>query len=289
MKIDLPGVYQISHADYHADPAPVPSLSRSTITDLLYASPAHAAFNHPRLNAQFKPSDDEKFDLGTAAHELLLAPADNIVVVEASDWRTKEARAEREKARMQGKTPLLREQWEAAQKMVKSVAEQIQGCKELGIDSFVADGQTELSFFWQEEETWLRVRPDWIREDSLLVLDYKTTTGSANPEDIARTIVSMGYDIQAAFYIRGVKAVKGVEPKFIFVFQETREPYLCSFVGLPPEFMEMAKQKVEYGIFLWRECMRNNYWPGYPQQVAWVMPPTWALASWEQRAQNIGV
>ncbi len=287
--IDKPGIYKIPSEEYHADPCPVPSLSRSIIGDLIYKTPCHARLNHPRLNPNYKEDDGNgKFDVGIASHALLLEGVANITVIEAEDWRTKVAKEARELARKDGKTPLLKRQYEQVKIMVDEAICQIYECKELHINSLPLDGDAELSYFWQEEDVWLKVRPDWISKDRKIMLDYKTTDGSANPSDLARHIVSLGYDIQAALYIRGVKAVEEIESKFIFVFQETEEPYLCSFVGLPPEFIEMAKSKVDYGVFLWKECLSKNKWPAYPNRVAWVQTPAWALASWELRAQEIG-
>ncbi len=53
--------------------------------------------------------------------------------------------------------------------------------------------------------------------------------------------------------------------------------------------MDLGKQKVEYGIFLWHEHLTRNEWPGYPSKVCWVDPPEWALAAWENRAMELGV
>jgi hypothetical protein len=50
----------------------------------------------------------------------------------------------------------------------------------------------------------------------------------------------------------------------------------------------MGKQKVEYGIFLWQECMRLNKWPAYPNQVCWIDLPIWASLAWEKRATDLG-
>ncbi len=287
--IDKPGCYKFSLDEYHRDPCIRPSLSRSVISDLIYKTPCHTHLNHPRLNPNYKEDDGNgKFDIGTAAHALLLEGVDNMAVIEADDWRTKVAKEARDLARKEGKTPLLKKQYAQVKVMVDEAIRQIYGCKELGIDNLSLDGDAELSYLWFEEDTWFKVRPDWISKDRKIILDYKTTDGSANPSDLARHIVSLGYDIQNALYVRGVKAVEGTEPKMIFVFQETEEPYLCSFVGLPPGFLEMAKSKIDYGIFLWRECMTTNKWPAYPNRVCWVEPPAWVLASWELKAQEIG-
>lgn len=288
--INSPGIYKIPLEEYHADPCEIPSLSRSTIIDLLSRSAAHAWFNHPRLNPNFQKDEGEKkFDIGQAAHSLLLEGLDNVAVIEAEDWRTKMAKEKRDEAREQGKFPLLLYQYEEVKIMVESAHRQIFACTELGIADLQLDGDSELSYIWQEEETWLRVRPDWVSQDHKLIFDYKTTGISVNPSELARHIVNMAYDVQDSLYSRGVKAVHGVDPKFIFIFQEIEKPYFCSFIGLPPEFMEMGKQKVEYGIFLWQECMSRNEWPPYPNRVCWIDLPAWASFSWEKKATDLGI
>ena len=289
MIIDKSGVYKISAQEYHKDPCANPSLSRSVIGDLLFKSPAHAKHNHPRLNPNFKEDNDRKFDLGTAGHEILLEGSENICVIEAENWMKKDTKEAREIALKEGKSPLLTKQYQQAVDMVSAAEKAILTCTELGITNLRNDGESELSYIWQEKETWLRVRPDWIAKDRKLILDYKTTDASANPSDWARMAVNMGYDIQNSLYVRGVNAIEKTAPKFVFVVQETEEPYLCSFIGLPPEFLEMGKQKVDYGIFLWRQCMDRDEWPGYPNKVCWINPPVWALNSWESRAAEIGL
>ena len=287
--IEKPGIYNISSEEYQGDPVIEPSLSRSIIKNLIYDTPAHAWINHPRLNPNYQNKENEKFDLGTATHSLLLEGNDNLTIIEADDWRTKAAKELRDQARENGKTPLLTSQYEETLIMVNVAEQQIIECSELGITNLQTNGDIELSYVWKENETWLRIRPDWTSKDRKLIIDYKTISSSANPHDIARHVVTMGYDIQAAFYSRGIKAVEDIEPKFIFIFQETEEPYLCSFITLPPQFMEMGKQKVEYGIWLWKECISRGKWPGYPQKVCWIDPPDWALAAWDNRAMELGI
>lgn len=288
MILDI-GCHSISGEEYHADPCIEPSLSRSTIKALLYKSPAHARWGHPRLNPDYaQENGKEAFDIGTAAHSLLLEGIDNIVVVEAEDWRGKEAKGLRDQAYTAGKTPLLLRHYSAALSMVQSARNQIAQCTELGVMDLQEGGDSELTYIWKEGGAYCRIRPDWISKDKGLIIDYKTTSASANPAEWARTAISTACDIQEAFYRRGVKAIDGKEPAFIFVVQETYPPYLCSFIGLPPDFSAMGKSKCDYGLFLWEQCMKSQRWPGYPNQVAWVDLPGYAAAAWETRATSIG-
>lgn len=288
MVIEKPGRYVIPETEYHADPCIEPSLSRSVIKDLIYKSPAHAWHNHPRLNPNFKPEEEQnKFDIGTVAHALLFEGIEKFLIVDADDWRKKEAREKKDVARAANKIPLLSHQESEIQQMVISARKQICDCEELGITNTFEQGDSELSYIWQEEGLWMRARSDWINKENTLILDYKTTTQSANPSELGRQIASMGYDIQASFYSRGIKAIEKTNPKFIFIFQETSEPYLCSFIALPPEFIAMGNQKVNYGIMKWGECLSSGKWPGYPNRVAWVDPPPWALTSWASLGTDV--
>ena len=294
MEITSPGTYNITSELYHKDPCIEPSLSRSTLYELINDCPARAWHNHPRLNPDFKEDNDKKFDLGTAAHELLLEGVDSVVIVKAKDWRTDAAKVMRDQAIFEGKVPLLEKEYDATKEMVKVAKAAIVSCKELGITSLMLDGESEQSLFWKEtppgsdKEVWLRVRPDWKRNDNLLVLDYKTTRQTANPNQVDRTIANMQLDIQESFYRRGMKAVYGTDPKFILLFQEVEPPHFCSFIGLTPAHQEKGKQKCDMGIFLWAECMSNGKWPGYPNRVCWIEPKPWELTAWEERAQHIG-
>jgi hypothetical protein len=284
------GIHKISNELYHSkDVTEEPALSRSTIHDLLFDCPLKAWWNHPALNPDYVSDNDPKYDVGTVAHDILLEGDDICVIIDADDWRKKEIQAQRDEARAEGKTALLRKQYDNVKLMVESATEQIKGCSELGITDLRAQGDSELSYIWKEGETVMKVRPDWISTDRKLIVDYKTTSASANPSEFARTIVSCGYDIQAALYTRGVKAIEGVEPKWVFIVQEVEPPYLCSFIGLPPQFMELGKSKVDYGIFLWNQCMESGIWPAYPNRIAYVEPPAWALTQFEQIAERIGV
>ncbi len=291
MQINKPGRYVISAEDYHTDNVCVqPCLSRSVIKDLLFQSPAKAAWNHPKLNPSFKPDKGGgKFDIGLACHALLLEGIDNIIVVDADDWRTKAAKEARERAWGEGKSPLLREQYEQAKLMVEVAEQQIVACEGLGIKNLRADGDAELTYVWEENGVWLKVRPDWISKDRTIILDFKTTGQSANPSDVGKTIINMGYDIQNVLYQRGVRAVEGISPRFIFLVQEVEEPYFCSFVELPGMADIMGEQKIENGIFLWRECMATGNWFAYPNRVVKVDIPRWAITDWEQRSGKIGV
>lgn len=282
--IDAPGAYKISSGIYHSDPVETSSLSRSIIMDLLFKSPAHARINHPRLNPNYKPKENGKFDPGQVAHGLFLEGIDRACIIEADDWRTKAAKEARDEARNNGLIPLLAKQYEVVGEMVKVAHRALNESEIAGIFD---DGDAEMTYVWQEGGVWCRALVDKVSKDRQYILDLKTTSASANPEDFIRHILNHGYDIQSVFYSRGVSAIEGTDPKFIFLVQEDEPPFLCSFIALSPQFKEMANQKIIRGMDLWRTCMGSGEWPGYPNKICWVEPPPWAL-TWEMRSTFIG-
>lgn len=283
--IDKPGVYKISMVEYQADPCAVPSLSRSVIKDLLFRSPRHAWENHPRLNPCWQAEESEKkFDIGSAAHSVFLEGIDKVCVVPFDDWRKKEAKEARDEARASGKIPLLAAQAGDVRAMVVTGIEQLKA-SELNLD--LSTGQSELTYIWQEGVTWFKIRPDWIGNGT--IIDYKTTSVLARPDEYSRLAISTGLDIQDSLYCRGVTEVSGTPPRFIFMVQEINPPYLCAFFSFDAMTQDMGNQKVERGIQIWRECMASGKWPGYPPIVQTLEAPPWALAAWESRQFDIGL
>jgi hypothetical protein len=281
--VDKPGVYTMPAAEYHADPCPKASLSSSIARTMISRSALHAWSEHPRLNPEFQPKERKEFDLGSAAHALLLEGDDRMQVIVANDYRTKIAQEERDAARAAGKFPILQGQYASVHCMRAVALKAIAECPDLN-GLTLADGAAEQTFVWQEGGVWCRARPDFMFKGRRLFLDYKTTNASAHPDAWVRTLAGMEGEVQPSFYRRGNAATGGPEDaKFIFLVQETQPPYACSLVGLPPAFVALGDEKVAEAIATWRTCMSSGQWPAYPSRVCWVDPPTYHVNRWMER------
>lgn len=265
---------------YHSDTCDAPSLSNSIIKTLLTKSPKHAWLKHPRLNPAYVSTEESKFDLGSAAHSLLLEGYDCCQVIDAEDWRTKEAKAARDRARASGLIPMLTHQYAEAVLMVE-VARDYVSRSVLG--DIMAHGKPEQTLVWQDEETatWCRGRLDWLTDDHSMILDYKTTS-VPNPGAFCRSsMASFGYDTQDAFYTRGMRAIGRVVPEFVFLVQEDTAPYSCYLVACAPSMKTLAEHKVQRAINLWAECLSTNTWPGYADTIYHAEAAAWAVAEEE--------
>ena len=96
-----PGLYDIDAELYHSDPVPGGSLSSSGARKLATECPAKFKYwsEHPQ-------PPKKEFDLGTAAHTLVLGNGPELVVVDAEKWNTNAVKAEVTAIRAEGKTPL---------------------------------------------------------------------------------------------------------------------------------------------------------------------------------------
>jgi hypothetical protein len=277
--IDTPGIYALDAATYLADPCPAPSLSSHIAHILLSRSPLHARHAHPRLGGAVR-EDSDRFDIGTACHALVLEGAAGVSVVDAKDWRTKPAQDARATARHGGKIPLLADQWDRVQAMAGILRARLKEHRARPVP--LRDGHAEITMIWREESVWLRGRADYLHTGGIID-DYKTVE-RLNPEAWCRsTIYALGYDVQAAFYCRGLRALTGATPRFRFVVQETEPPHDVVVVELGAAAMALAERKADLAISEWAACLLSGTWPGHPTVPLEADLPPWEEARWAGR------
>lgn len=272
----------IDQATYHADQiADGPTLSASTIHTLLSLSPAHARANHPRLNPDHNRTEDSKFDVGNVAHALLLQGIEVAeVIVGYTDWRSKAAKEARDLARAHGRAPMLAHQATEVYAMVNAVRDQLVG---FGVDPLpFTDGSPERTLVWDEAEVACRARIDWLHNAMHAIDDLKTTSRSARPDAFEKNLYAYGCDIQAALYLRGMKAL-GASPEWRWVVVETTPPYALSVISPTAAVLALGDAKVDAALTLWRQCLETGHWPAYPTEIAYAELPAWEEARWLAR------
>lgn len=277
-----PGIYTLTAETYHADPCPEPSLSGSIAIPLVHRSPFHAWFRHPRLNPKFERENSKRMDLGIACHSLLFEAGRDLVVIDADDYRKKAAQEERDAAYDAGKTPILVADHEIARTMAEKAGERL-------FDTFgdaIKFARKEATIVWREGDAWCRGMVDLLGERLTFHLDYKTTSGSARPEDAERSLYDLNYHLKAAFYERGLDVLDpdniGRRRSF-FLFQETEAPFECSLLSPSEAGLTIARKQVAFAIETWARCMATNEWPGYPRDVYAATMPPWLESRWLAR------
>lgn len=284
--INKQGCYDISAAEYHADPVEAISLSSGLVKVLVDQSPAHARLAHPRLNPNFRHANKREFDIGHAFHALFLEGEDAATIIQADNYRTKAAQEARDAAYATGKIPLLPHDFNDVQRMAEAARRQL-AAHEDSPNAF-SDGKSEQTLIWQERGVWCRARLDWKPNSRRVYTDLKSTSVSANPEQWIRTqLFGMGGDIQAAFYCRGIRKVLGIKaPVFQFCVVETEPPYAMSIIAVGEAVMTLADKKIDHALDIWAECLANDTWPAYPNRTAWAELPPYMAAKFEERQER---
>lgn len=260
----IPG---LSSQEYHANPA----LGSTSLKTLAVRTPAHYQWDqHHRV-------EKKEFDIGTAAHSLILeGDATGIVQLDFDSWRTKEAQEARAAAYAEGLTPLLqRDFW------------QVTGMREAVMQHPLArraftNHRAEVSVFWDEDGLDLKCRPDAWRDG--LLIDLKTTV-NADPRQFNKTVADFGYHQSHAHYVDGVQAATGEELPFVFVLVEKHPPYLVSVVELHPLAVDMGRRLNTRAKRIYQECTKSGQWPGYPRSEQ-IELPLWAASQMEGLLQN---
>ena len=268
---------------YHSDPCPEPSLSASIAKILHTQTPRHAYLKHPKLGKSGF-STSARFDLGRAAHSMLLEPEkENVIAVDSENWRCKETKLRRDEIHAQGKIPMLIEEYSKIELMA-SIARDFIRRTSISEKFFASDKEVSLI---AKDGCWLRGRLDAISKDRTLIIDYKTVP-SANPDSFLRSSVfQYGYDIQAAMYIY-LNKLTGHKGKctYMFVLQEIEAPYSCSLVQCDQSIIDCGSIKLGSSINQWSRCLADNEWPEYGHEPYNIEAPAWRLDDFEMLKFN---
>lgn len=277
----------------------LPAVSASTVKAIVNDCPK-AAWHESWLNTERERDTSAEMDVGTIAHSILLEGDESgIVVIDPEDhpaektgaiptgWTNKSIRDARDIARDAGKIPVLLDQYLNIKDMVSSARTFIESLKESEPAIWALfqpnGGDSELTVTWADLNTGTpcRMRADRIAADRKAIVDIKTTTKSANPDQWEVDHVS------AAFYRQGASAAFGTDIGYFFLVCEQNPPYLCSIVGTDPHAFALGDDKVSAGLGIWNSCAKNNYFPAYPNRVCYPEIKPWVDARWEERQSGI--
>lgn len=287
-QVNEPGFYRMTAEQYHADPCVVPSLSSSIAKLFIDKTPRHAREAHARFCGA-SIETNAAMDMGSLVGALVLGCGPRFAVLDFEDFRTKDAKAARDAAQAAGKIAILKKTLTEASAIAASIGERLaEGQCPHCFDPVQPNAHAELVAIWHEGDVWFRAMFDWLDFDRREVFDLKTTASNIAPHAVGRKIADMGYEIQQAFYVRGLERLLPETSgrwKFRFVFAETAAPYEVVIAKNDATAREMGRRKVCYAIQKWADCMRADKWPGYPRAVVTAEHPQFAEASWLKREE----
>lgn len=273
--VDEPGLYDgITDEEYHGDPVPWGSVSSTGLRRLL--PPGNPALYRYFLDNPQPPR--KVFDFGHAAHTKVLGVGAEIVAVQANDWKTKAAQAERDAIRAEGKVPLLQREVEVVDAMAAALRRHPLAAALLDPNR----GDAEQSAFWEDPTTgvWCRARFDWLpwttNNGPLLVGDYKSAD-SVDPGHFARSVANFGYHQQRAHYEAAVREL-GIhpDPVLLFIAQEKTPPFQVGVFELDQEAVRVGAARNRQALEVYAECTETGVWPSGGEEIQLISLPRWA-------------
>lgn len=254
----------IKEDDYHASQG----ISKHGL-DLINQSPMHYK--------QYKNAETNALIYGGAFHCMVLEPDlfhdKYIVNTDYKDFRTKAAKAWRDEKREQGQRVISLSDYDHMMRMHDAIREHPTASIMLDPDS----GKAEQSAYWidNDKNIWrhedptnrlCRCRPDFINEAHNLVVDLKTTQ-CAGASKFGRDIVNYRYDVQAAFYMDGLRQCGLRVVDFKFVAIEKTPPYGIGVYDIEVSDRQTARLKYQRDLLRYHDCMTTGEWPGYPTEI----------------------
>jgi hypothetical protein len=262
--ISKPGVYSgVPMSAYHGDLCAGPSVSRSGLWTIFDKSPRHYWRSSYLNPLRIETPESEAFLLGRAAHHALLGEKDFasqfVVRPDTWDsWRTKDAKAWREKQQGAGFGVLIPDQIEQIKGMAGGLAE------DPLVRMGVLNGLIEHTIAWQDEETgvWLKVRPDSIPTDGSDIADLKTAADISD-DGLESAIGRDGLNVQGALIGRGVRSVMNrAMNDFTLVFIEKTEPFCCRCMTVKPADIALGELQARVALDTFARCIERGTWPG---------------------------
>ncbi|MFE9645280.1 PD-(D/E)XK nuclease-like domain-containing protein [Streptomyces sp. NPDC006365] len=266
-----PGIYEMTNDEYHSHRY---ALSSSGARKLLPPS-CPAIFRYEQDHPQ--PSK-KVWDIGNAAHKLVLGNGPALQLVDYERWDTKAAKADVAEARAAGAIPLKRAEYEQVHDMADAL-------RRHPVASLLFDperGTPEQSLFWRDDRTGVmrRARLDWLpnpRSGRLIIPDYKTCR-SANPEKLAKDIDEYGYHQQDDWYRAACRAlgIAGDDAAFVFVCQEKSAPYVITVIEVTATARRIGAARNRRALETFADCTASGYWPGYSDDIEPIALPGYA-------------
>lgn len=292
-----PGLYPLPAATYHADPAPEPSLSRGIACEMIEKTPKHGWLAHPRLGGKGRERSSRKMDVGSVVHEMLTSEGRGIHVITAKnkagepvfEYRTDEAKAERDAAIARGLTPVLQCDLGRAEKIAAATLRILRDTKGCGgaFDSSQG-GAGELTAIWRDPlGIYGRAMFDWYGPTDVDLWDVKTTgCGKLSDRDIANRIFDGWMAEQSWWYRRGLSVLNpdlAGRLRFRFVFVEDDEPFEGRVIELTGTQEWIGQRRMTAAALMWKRGIRDGVWPGYPRVTSSVESPPYFQMQWEAR------
>lgn len=271
-------VYGMPEAEYHGGSGELSSTGAKLLLD------CPAKFKHEVIDGHRVHRD--AYDIGTAVHTKVLGVGAEAVscppelLDKSGGMRTADAKAWKAEQVAAGRPVLSVEQMTEVDAMAEAVL-----AHPLARELFERPGHAEVSIFDEVDGVKRRGRFDYLPDDGGVAVDLKTTL-SASRKEFAYATAKFGYHIQRGHYLDMLERVTGRDLDMRFVLVEKTAPYLVAVHPLNEQYAEMGLAEAMEAVTIYRRCMADDFWPGYPMDMRPVEPPMGAIYEYQDRYES---
>lgn len=276
----ITGIYELDSRVYHD----APGISNSGLS-LLARSPKHYHY-HRNSGIEREPTPAQEF--GTLVHCAILEPEKfeaeyfNYDSSDKIDRRTTAGKLMWEELlnRNKGKKLVRGDLYRSVLEIREAVMDQI------ALKDSLITGKAEQSIFWADEQTGVlcKARLDLIDPNGSIgccIIDLKTTE-DARKESFEKSAFNYRYHVQAAYYLHGLNQLGIVSAeRFMFVAIEKSPPYEIGIYEIDNLMLELGQKTFRKNLDLYSKCVKEDRWPGLPEEVQEMSLPPFALNMWE--------
>lgn len=282
-KITEPGIYRnIPMEDYHGDICDGVSVSSSFLRKIVGPKGCLLkAWDSFYLNPDREEQEDKKhFTWGRALHHLSAGEADfnkhfAVRPLEFKDWRTNAAKDWKARVEAEGRSVMTIDDIRA----LSRAAEQLRAHP--NVANGILSGLIEHSLFvkvripltgWpvvEDEQAagyldvWLKVRPDVLPLDSLMVSDLKSAA-DASPIGARRSITDNLYHVQMAMIDEVLFLLTKVKfEEFVLLFIESARPHCINHKPLNTFDMMAGHMMLRVALLKFARAFVSGVWPTY--------------------------
>ncbi|MDQ3234708.1 MAG: PD-(D/E)XK nuclease-like domain-containing protein [Pseudobdellovibrionaceae bacterium] len=239
-------------------------------TGLCLFDEAPVAYKHAYLDGS-RSSDTTSLRLGRAVHAVLDGSFEESFAVGPDVKSRAEKRWKDFEAQEVGRICLKLSE----KKKVLDMASALRAYP--GFAEYVRNGDFEKTYVWRDPETGLlcKCRPDFITDDRMIVVDFKTARHAArNPFRMAAW--NHKYFVSAAFTLEGVHASTGIMPhRYLFFVVQSSSPHLVAGYEATAEELALGREFLRRSLPRFKECREAGVWPGLPEEIIPLGLPGW--------------
>ena len=207
-----------------------------------------------------------------------------MILVDFPDYRTKEAREEKNRILAAGQVPAIKEKFDLLAFGAKKIREQI------ALRGIEFNGIAEQRFEWTEftdEGRPVDCSGVIDHHQELSIHDLKTGSGATSERQAALLISRSHSVMQDAAYRSALASKKtGIvdvgDFYFTYIFAQTEEPFSVTPVRMAGTFREISHLQWRRAIHLWHDCISKGtareHWPDVTTGTSIIDAPGWMLS-----------